>query len=228
MTAQMSPRQDDGAPEGPGLLQGFRYLPERFDRAAQVALLGEALAAIEAADTPFMRPTMPKTGKPMSALMTNLGALGWLSDKDAGYRYEPRHPLTDKPWAPMPAALLALWDEVSGYPAPPEACLVNLYRDGARLGQHVDWDEEATDAAVVSVSLGDDALFRVGGTSRRDPTQSMRLRSGDVVVLGGEARRAYHGVDRIYPGTSRLVPGGGRINLTMRRVTKPTPRVSRS
>ncbi len=199
---------------------GFRYLPERFDRAAQAALLGEVLAAIEAADTPFHRLTMPKTGKPMSALMTNLGPLGWLSDKDRGYRYEPRHPLTDKPWAPIPGTLLALWEEVSGYPAPPEACLVNLYRDGAKLGLHVDWDEEASEAAVVSVSLGDDALFRLGGPSRKDPTRSMRLRSGDVVVLGGSARACHHGVDRIYPDTSQLVPGGGRINLTMRRVTR--------
>jgi alkylated DNA repair protein (DNA oxidative demethylase) len=200
---------------------GFRYLPERFDRAAQEALIAEVIAAIEAADTPFYRPTMPKTGAPLSAEMTNLGPLGWLTDKERGYRYEPRHPVTGKPWAALPPALRLLWEEVSGYPAPPEACLVNLYREGARLGLHVDWDEEATDAAVVSVSLGDDALFRLGGPARRDPTRSMRLRSGDVVVLGGLARRCHHGVDRIYPGTSRLVPGGGRINLTMRRVTHP-------
>ena len=206
------------------LPEGFRYFPERFDRSAQEALLSQVLAAIEAADTPFHRLAMPKTGAPMSALMTNLGVLGWLSDKDRGYRYEPRHPQTDKPWAPIPESLLSLWDEVSDYPAPPEACLVNLYREGAKLGLHVDWDEEATDAAVVSVSLGDDALFRLGGPSRRDATRSMRLRTGDVVVLGGAARRCHHGVDRIYPGTSRLVPGGGRINLTMRRVTRPTGR----
>jgi alkylated DNA repair protein (DNA oxidative demethylase) len=203
------------------LPEGFRYLPERFDRAAQAALLSEILSAVEAAGTPFYRPTMPKSGAPLSVEMTNLGPLGWVTDKEKGYRYEPRHPATGRPWAPIPAALLALWEEVAGYPAGPQACLVNLYREGARLGLHVDWDEEATDAAVVSVSLGDDALFRLGGPSRRDPTRSMRLRSGDVVVLGGAARACHHGVDRIYPGTSRLTPGGGRINLTMRRVTKP-------
>jgi alkylated DNA repair protein (DNA oxidative demethylase) len=208
------------------LPDGFRYLPERLDRAAQAALLDEILGAIEMAGAPFYRPAMPKTGAPLSVEMTNLGPLGWVTDKDRGYRYEPRHPVTYRPWPPMPAAILALWEELAGYPAPPEACLVNLYRAGARLGLHVDWDEEATDAAVVSVSLGDDAQFRLGGPSRRDPTRSMRLRSGDVVVLGGAARRCHHGIDRILPGTSRLVPGGGRINLTMRRVTSAAPDVA--
>lgn len=203
------------------LPQGFRYLPERFDRPSQAALLEAALAAVSAADAPFYRPGMPRTGAPLSVEMTNLGPLGWVSDRDGGYRYQAHHPVTGRAWGGMPVALLELWDEVSGFPAPPEACLVNLYRDDARLGLHVDQDEAAVDAAVVSVSLGDDALFRLGGPSRRDPTRSMRLRSGDVVVLGGAARRCHHGVDRIYPGTSRLVPGGGRINLTLRRVTPP-------
>lgn len=208
------------------LPQGFRYLPERFDRAAQRALLDEVLASIAQADTPFHRGAMPRTGAPLSTEGTNLGSLGWVTDKDKGYRYEPVHPVTGKPWPPMPQVLLDLWTEVSEYPAAPEACLVNLYRPGTKLGLHVDWDEEATDAAVVSVSLGDDALFRIGGPNRRDPTQSLRLRLGDVVVLGGAARACHHGVDRIYAGTSRLVParlapGGGRINLTMRRVTRP-------
>ena len=210
------------------LPEGFRYLPERFDRTAQATLLAAVLAAIENAGTPFHRFAMPKTGALLSVSMTNLGPLGWVTDQARGYRYEPTHPATGRPWGAMPTALLALWEEVSGYPAPPQACLVNHYTEGTKLGLHVDWDEEATDAAVVSVSLGDDALFRLGGPSRRDPTRSMRLRSGDVVVLGGAARRCHHGVDRIYPGTSRLVssrlPRGGRINLTLRRVTPPEDR----
>ena len=88
-----------------------------------------------------------------------------------------------------------------------------------------DRDEQEFSAPVVSISLGDACLFRVGGTGRRDPTKSFRLSSGDVVVLGGESRLAFHGVDLIYPGTSTLLrdwlPEGGRINLTLRRVTKP-------
>lgn len=203
------------------LPEGFRYLPERFDRAGQEALLAEVIDGIERAGAPFFRQHMPKTGAPLSVEMTNLGSLGWVTDKDRGYRYEPAHPETGRPWPAIPPVLLALWEEVAGYPAPPEACLVNRYRGAAKLGLHVDADEAATDAAVVSVSLGEDALFRLGGPSRKDPTRSMRLRSGDVVVLGGPARRCHHGVDRIYPGTSRLAPGGGRINLTMRRVTRP-------
>ncbi len=163
---------------------------------------------------------MPRSGRPLSVRMCNLGPLGWVSDR-AGYRYQPHHPDTGRPWPPLPRALLDLWQAEAGYPHPPEACLVNLYRDGARMGLHQDRDERDLAAPVLSVSLGDDALFRVGGRGRRDPTRSFVLRSGDVVVLGGEARLAFHGVDRTLPGTSPLLSGGGRINLTLRRVTRP-------
>jgi alkylated DNA repair protein (DNA oxidative demethylase) len=88
------------------------------------------------------------------------------------------------------------------------------------MGLHQDRDEEDLTAPVLSVSLGDDAVFRLGGRSRRDVTRSFPLRSGDVLVLGGASRLAFHGVDRIVPGTSDLVPGGGRINLTLRRVAR--------
>ena len=169
---------------------------------------------------------MPRTGQPLSVLMTNFGPLGWVTDKAKGYRYEPAHPETGASWPALPELLATLWAEVADYPAPPEACLVNWYAPDSRMGMHIDWDEEATDAAVVSISLGDKARFRLGGPKRGGKTASMVLSSGDVVVLGGDARRCYHGVDRIYPGTSTLLgeedfPGGGRINLTMRRVTIP-------
>jgi alkylated DNA repair protein (DNA oxidative demethylase) len=151
--------------------------------------------------------------------MTNCGALGWVTDRERGYRYQATHPVTGEPWPPIPGMLLDLWREVAEYPQPPEACLVNFYADKARMGLHQDRDESDFSAPVVSVSLGDDCLFRVGGTKRSDPTRSLRLRSGDIVVLGGEGRLAFHGVDRIYPGTSTLLRNGGRINLTLRRVT---------
>ncbi len=203
---------------------GFRFLPGYFDRAAQTALIEAVMAATQ--DAPFWRPTMPRTGQPLSVKMTNFGPLGWVTDKAKGYRYEPAHPETGTAWPDLPPALLDLWTAVADYPAPPEACLVNWYGPDSKMGLHVDWDEEATDAAVVSVSLGDKARFRIGGPERKGRTSSLVLSSGDVVVLGGAARRCYHGVDRIYPGTSTLLPpdafsGGGRINLTMRRVTIP-------
>jgi DNA oxidative demethylase len=197
---------------------GFRHLPGLLDGAAQAALLAEVLAAVAGAG--WFRPTMPRSGRPLSVCMCNLGPLGWVSDRD-GYRYQPHHPDTGRPWPPLPRRLLDLWRELGGYPHPPEACLVNLYREGARMGLHQDRDEADLGAPVVSVSLGDDALFRVGGRSRRDPTRSVLLRSGDVVVLGGEARLAFHGVDRVMAGSSLLVPGSGRVNLTLRRVTRP-------
>jgi alkylated DNA repair protein (DNA oxidative demethylase) len=200
------------------LAEGIRHLPGHLDREAQETLLEDIRTAVEAA--PLYVPTMPKSGKPMSVRMTNCGTLGWVTDRDRGYRYQPQHPVTGEPWPPIPARLMALWREVADYPHPPQACLVNFYSDGARMGLHQDRDEKDFSAPVLSVSLGDACLFRVGGTKRGDKTISFRLESGDVVVLGGQSRLAYHGVDRVYPETSDLLKNGGRINLTMRRVTK--------
>jgi DNA oxidative demethylase len=197
---------------------GFRVLPGLLDREAQLQLRDAVAAAIAAA--PLYRPEMPRTGKPFSVRMTNCGPLGWVSDR-TGYRYQPLHPVTGEPWPPIPARLLDLWSDVADYPHPPEACLVNVYDASARLGLHRDEDEADFAAPVVSVSLGDSCQFRIGGRSRGDPTRSLRLASGDVVVLGGEARLAFHGVDRILGGSSTLLPEGGRINLTLRRVTPP-------
>ena len=187
-----------------------------------------ALAAVNevAAVAPFYTPAMPRTGRPFSVRMTNCGSLGWVSDKDGGYRYQAIHPVTGRPWPPIPEIVMEVWRAVSGYPHPPEACLINHYAAGARMGLHQDRDEQDLEAPVVSLSLGDACLFRIGGTERTAPTRSFRLSSGDVVVLGGVSRLAFHGVDRIYPGTSTLLrdwfPEGGRINLTLRRVTRPS------
>jgi alkylated DNA repair protein (DNA oxidative demethylase) len=196
---------------------GFRLYPGHLDGTAQAALLA-ALRGVFAA-APLFTPRMPKSGRPFSVRMSNCGPLGWISD-EGGYRYAPTHPVTGAPWPPMPASLGALWRELAHYPHPPEACLINHYGAGAKMGLHQDRDEADFDAPVVSISLGDACLFRLGGTRRNDPSHSVRLSSGDVVVLGGSARLAYHGVDRIYPGTSPLLPEGGRINLTLRRVTR--------
>lgn len=200
-------------------LDGFKLWPGLLGRAEQEALREAVFERLRAG--PLYVPRMPKSGAPMRVRMTNFGELGWVTDKARGYRYEALHPDTGRPWPDMPERVLALWAKYAAYDAPPEACLVNLYEGDARMGLHVDSDEEAWDAPVLSISLGDTAIFRIGGPLRSDPTRSVRLASGDVCLLGGAARRAYHGVDRILPGTSRLLPKGGRINLTVRRVTAP-------
>ena len=199
-----------------GLAPGLRYFPDHFDRAAQDALVVAIRQVV--AEAPLFVPRMPKTGKPLSVRMTNCGPLGWVTDKEHGYRYQPTHPGTGRPWPAIPDVLLTLWETVSGFAKPPEACLVNFYEPDAKMGLHQDRDESEFGAPVVSVSLGDQCLFRVGGLSRSDPTRSFRLSSGDVFVFGGESRLIFHGVDRIYPGTSTLLKNDGRINLTLRRV----------
>lgn len=198
------------------LPDGLRYYPDFIERADQEKLV-EVIRGI-VAEAPLFVPTMPGTGKPMSVRMTNCGPLGWVTDKERGYRYQPTHPVTGQPWPPIPDMLLDIWKRVSGYDGEPEACLVNYYDDSARMSLHQDRDEKEFAAPVVSISLGNTCLFRVGGINRTDPTMSLKLKSGDVFVIGGEGRLCFHGVDRIYPSTSTLLKNGGRINLTLRRV----------
>ncbi len=199
-------------------VSGLRFLSGFFDRPRQEELA--ELLRLAVAEAPFFTPLMPRTGRPFTVQMTNLGPLGWVSDR-SGYRYQPLHPETGRRWPAIPAMILELWREVADYPHPPEACLVNYYREGARMGLHQDADEDDFSAPVVSVSLGDTAIFRIGSTERGGSTSTLKLGSGDVVVLGGASRRAYHGIDRIQTGTSTLLKGGGRLNLTLRRVTMP-------
>jgi DNA oxidative demethylase len=196
---------------------GLRLCPGYLDQPAQEALLA-ALRQVFA-EAPLFRPRMPKSGRPFTVRMSNCGSLGWVSD-EAGYRYQPTHPVTGRPWPLMPDALMTMWNDLARYPSPPEACLINFYGPAAKMGLHQDRDERDFDAPVLSLSLGDSCLFRVGGLKRNAPTRSFRLSSGDAVVLGGDFRLAFHGVDRIEPGTSTLLAEGGRINLTLRRVSR--------
>jgi alkylated DNA repair protein (DNA oxidative demethylase) len=200
------------------LAPGVTYYPDYLDRAAQESLLASIREITRAA--PLYTPRMPKTGKPFSVRMTNCGPLGWVSD-ETGYRYQPTHPETGLPWPEMPAMLLAAWNTLGEYPHPPDACLINFYEPTARMGLHQDKDEEEFAAPVVSLSLGDTALFRYGGLDRKDPTRSIRLRSGDAIVFGGPARLIHHGIDRLIAGSSDLLPQGGRLNLTLRKVGRP-------
>ncbi|MBO9710008.1 MAG: alpha-ketoglutarate-dependent dioxygenase AlkB [Caulobacter sp.] len=195
------------------IVPGFDLWPGLLDLRVQADLIETVRAAFEAAP-----PARYETayGKAMSVAMTSFGPLGWTSDK-AGYRYADRHPGTGRSWPDMPQALLDLWAELGDPDTPPDSALVNLYRDDARMGLHQDRDEADPRFPVLSISLGDTAIFRIGGTARKDPTRSLRLSSGDVCRLSGPARLAFHGVDRILPGSSSLVPGGGRVNITLRR-----------
>ncbi len=207
---------DPAALAAPAELKGVRIHQGLLPAATQAALVGDIRAVIRAA--PLMRPVTPG-GREMSVRMTAAGDFGWITDR-TGYRYERRHP-SGVPWPPIPARVRAIWDAVAGTDRAPECCLVNWYADGARMGLHQDRDEGDFGCPVVSISLGDDALFRIGGTEAPRPTRSVWLRSGDVAVMGGAARMAWHGVDRTRHGSSALLPGGGRINLTLRVVTPP-------
>jgi DNA oxidative demethylase len=199
------------------LPDGIKHFPQALDETVQNTLLLAIRNVV--AQAPLFTPAMPKTGVEMSVRMTNCGALGWVTDKTNGYRYQATHPVTGELWPQIPAELMTLWEQYAGFSEPAEACLVNFYDADAKMGLHQDRDEKDFDAPVLSVSLGDACLFRVGGTKRTDKTVSFRLESGDVVVIGGASRLAFHGVDRIYPDTSPLLKNGGRINLTMRRVS---------
>ena len=198
------------------LPKGVHFIPGFLDPQQQAALLDEIREIIALA--PLYRATMPKTGKPLSVRMSNCGELGWVCDKDGGYRYQEKHPVMGRAWPPMPQSLLNIWQNISNYKLPPQACLINFYDENARMGMHQDKDEQDFNAPVVSLSLGDSCLFRIGSTTRGGRTSSFKLQSGDAIVLGGDSRLAFHGVDKIYPDTSILLKNGGRVNLTLRRV----------
>lgn len=182
-----------------------------LSRDCQTCLVAQAREIAKVA--PFFSPTLPN-GTPMSVRMTSAGEVGWISDA-RGYRYAARHP-TGVFWPKIPHDILAIWDKFSGCFTAPDTCLVNFYAEAARMGLHQDKDERDLDFPVLSISLGDSARFRVGGKNRCDPTQSIWLHSGDIAVLDGPSRQAFHGVDQMRFKSSSLLPKGGRINLTLR------------
>ncbi len=196
------------------LKPGLRLYKTALDRAAQEALRDELRELLR--EAPLFRPAMPRSGKPFSVRMSNCGPLGWVSDI-SGYRYQAHHPETGRPWPAMPESLLGLWRAFAECDLVPDACLINFYDAQARMGPHQDRDEADFSAPILSVSLGDSCRFRYGGDNRRDPSESICLESGDILVFGGPARRMFHGVDRILPQSSTLLDPPGRINLTLRR-----------
>lgn len=194
---------------------GFRLHRALLSLDAQQAMVADLRAVI--AQAPLMQFTT-RWGKPMSVRMTSAGRLGWVIERGS-YRYADAHPQTGQPWPDIPASVLDVWNSVSDWPTAPDCCLINWYGDGTKMGLHQDKDEGDFAAPVVSISLGDPARFRMGGHQRKAPTQSTTLQSGDVVVMAGTARLAYHGVDQVMFGEGTLLPDGGRINLTLRVVS---------
>ena len=192
---------------------GISVFKEFLPSSDQLRLVEELRAV--AAQAPVFSPKT-KSGKPMSVRLTAAGDFGWFSDQ-RGYRYEKHHP-SGVNWPAIPDSIMAIWRAVAGEVPDPECCLINFYGEGARMGLHQDRDEANFDWPVVSISLGDDALFRVGGTERGGKTESIWLQSGDVAVMSGAARLNYHGIDRIKFGSSSLLKEGGRLNVTLRVV----------
>ena len=206
MAGQMSQTELD--------LRGVRLIKGALSRRGQDALLEDIRAVVR--EAPLYHPVTPG-GRQMTVRMTSAGQFGWVTDR-TGYRYEPRHP-QGTAWPPIPAAVCALWDRFCPDARPPECCLINFYGEGARMGLHQDKDEEDFSQPVLSISLGDEGMFRVGSATRGGTTESHWLQSGDIAILSGESRLVHHGVDRIRFGSSTLLPQGGRINLTLRVVT---------
>ncbi len=193
------------------LLRGFEIRKGYLDAAAQSHLVDLLRPILKVA--PLYRPVTP-SGKEMSVRMTSAGVLGWVTDR-AGYRYQDTHP-KGMTWPAIPDEILTIWQDLTGADRQPDCCLINYYGEGAKMGLHQDKDEADFSWPVLSISLGDDALFRIGNTTRGGKTESIWLSSGDVAIMGGPARLTYHGVDRIRFGSSKLLPKGGRINLTLR------------
>jgi alkylated DNA repair protein (DNA oxidative demethylase) len=196
--------------EGAVLLRGFAT--------DEAPLLLEEVARVARASA--FRHLVTPGGHTMSVAMTNCGRVGWVSDR-TGYRYDPLDPDTGAPWPAMPAAFLKLAVRAAaeagfaGYD--PDACLINRYIAGAKLGLHQDRDEKDAWAPIVSVSLGLPAVFLWGGKRRADPVRRLLVESGDIAVWGGPARFVYHGVAPLKDGQHPLT-GGARINLTFRKV----------
>ena len=194
------------------VIKGFEYYPEYLSQLEADHLLKIILNL--ANKSQFFVPKMPKTGKDFSVKMTNFGDFGWVSDKEKGYRYQNFHPITKEKWPKIPKEILNIWKKITKLNVKPDCCLVNFYNFGSKMGLHIDNDEKDFDFPVLSISLGASALFRYGGKIRKNPTKSVKLHHGDVMILKNESRLIYHGIDRIYQSKNFDF----RLNLTLRKI----------
>lgn len=194
-------------------IRDFELFQGHLTSESQHQLVNELRAVIR--EAPLFSPET-RWGKKMSVKMTSAGKYGWFSDRK-GYRYEPKHP-SGSNWPKIPKSVLDVWYKTTGLTRKPDCCLINYYTENAKMGMHQDKDEADFSWPVVSISLGDDGLFRIGNVERGGKTDSLWLKSGDVMVMGGKARLYHHGLDKIRFGSSTLLKNGGRINLTLRVV----------
>jgi DNA oxidative demethylase len=202
---------------------GFHFHPEYLNAAAQAAVLSDVQDILS--EAPLFEQRMPRTGAPLSVRTSSAGDFGWVTDREKGYRYQQTHPVTGVRWPAIPPPFLKIWTDTTGEKEPANLCLVNFYGAGAKLGLHQDKGDASLAAPVLSISLGDDAIFAFGTESRRSSLRRLELRSGDVLWFADQSRLIYHGVERIRPGTSNLLkavgfPEGGRINITLRRIDR--------
>jgi alkylated DNA repair protein (DNA oxidative demethylase) len=213
----------------PDLFDSLTDTRQRTDPLAEGASILRSFATADAptlmgslqdivAVAPFRHMTTPG-GFRMSVAMTNCGATGWVTDP-TGYRYDRTDPLSGHTWPPLPQPFMRLATTAAaaaGFPGfEPDCCLINRYDPGARLSLHQDRNERDDAAPIVSVSLGLPAVFLFGGAKRKERPRRVLLESGDVVVWGGPARMAFHGVAALAEGSHPLT-GPHRINLTFRQ-----------
>jgi alkylated DNA repair protein (DNA oxidative demethylase) len=194
-------------------LRGIQVFKGMIDVVAQRQMISDLRDVVS--DAPMRSPVTP-SGHKMSVRMSAAGRYGWYSGP-SGYQYVDRQ-LNGEPWPEIPKSVTSLWRQLVSTKRTADCCLINYYDQSAKMGLHQDKDEADFSWPVLSISLGDDALFRVGNISRGGKTESVWLNSGDVVVMGGTARLAHHGIDRIKFGSSTLLDKAGRINLTLRVV----------
>jgi alkylated DNA repair protein (DNA oxidative demethylase) len=194
------------------VIPGLDYFPNYLS-IKEIDLLNEEInLAIKQA--PFFVPTMPKTAKKFSVKITNMGNLGWVSDRVSGYRYQDYHPVNYKKWPKISDNIINIWQTLTNLKERPDCCLINHYDKNAKMGLHVDNDENDFSYPVLSISLGNSALFRFGGLKRNDKTKSFKLNNGDALMMHGPARLIYHGIDKVYASNNF----NHRINLTLRKI----------
>ena len=203
---------------------GLHHVPGFLTLAEQSALIEIARTICQ--EAPLLRPCMRIAGRtlPFKLTLTNCGPWGWWSD-ERGFRYVDKHPKTGRPFPPIPDLLLELAEKaLARCGLPPmrvDNCLINHYAEGESLGPHRDRTEDDMEAPIISLSVGAEALFQMGGPNRNDPTTDHTLRSGDLLIQSGPSRGYFHGIKRICPTMDNPLRDGSRLNFTLRKVKLP-------